>query len=71
MAAQLLTHFDRIHAEYGWIPLDRRNAAAPAYRRSISDALARSAEQPDLAPIPTPLIAARLIETMATIETGT
>jgi hypothetical protein len=71
MAAQLLAHFDRIHAEYGWIPLDRRNAAAPAYRRRISTALARSVTQPDLAAMPTPLIAARLIETLAAIETGT
>lgn len=67
MAAQLIAHFDRVHAAYGWIPLDRRNAAAPAYRRRIDEALAQTGDHPDLAPMSTTAMAARLIETLQTM----
>ncbi|MGI8658031.1 MAG: hypothetical protein ACR2K4_04575, partial [Candidatus Limnocylindria bacterium] len=67
MAAQLLAHFDRVHAAHGWIPLDQRNAAARGYRRRIDEAMARTGDHPDLAPMSTAAMAARLIETLQVV----
>ncbi|MGI8657424.1 MAG: BTAD domain-containing putative transcriptional regulator [Candidatus Limnocylindria bacterium] len=64
MAAQLLAHFDRVHATHGWIPLDQRNAAARGYRRRIDEALSGTGEHRDLAPMSTAAMAARLIEAL-------
>jgi hypothetical protein len=69
MAGQLLAHFDQVHRKVGWIPLDERNAAAPAYRRRIADGIAASGSRPDPTPVPTPVMAARLLETLEAITT--
>ncbi len=67
MAAQLLDQFDRVHREYGWIPLDDRNAATPGYRARIAAGLAATGDQPELSSVSTTVFAGQLVEELRLI----
>ncbi len=62
MASRLLAHFDQVHRDYGWIPLDQRNAATAGYRAQVAAGLASSGERPDPSPVRTSAMAEALLE---------
>ena len=48
LAARLLAHFDQVHRDFGWIPLDERNVSASAYRGQVAAGLRVAGIRPDL-----------------------